>query len=60
MAHYDFAHCAQPVTTVTISCNYIINCSLLTYGFMLQARQQVKAKAQGAADAVKDAVGGKK
>jgi hypothetical protein len=30
------------------------------YGFLLQAGQQVKAKAQGAADVVKDAVGAKK
>jgi hypothetical protein len=30
------------------------------YGFLLQASQQVKAKAQGAADAVKDATGAKK
>ena len=37
----------------------IVNC-LHIYGFLLQAGQQVKAKAQGAADAVKDAVGAKK
>jgi hypothetical protein len=30
------------------------------YGFLLQDGQQVKAKAQGAADVVKDAVGAKK
>jgi hypothetical protein len=30
------------------------------YGFLLQAGQQVKDKAQGATDAVKDAVGAKK
>ena len=37
----------------------IVNC-LHIYGFLLQAGQQVKAKAQGATDAVKDAVGAKK
>jgi hypothetical protein len=35
----------------------IVNC---LHGFLLQVGQQVKTKAQGTADAVKDAVGAKK
>ena len=35
----------------------IVNC---LHGFLLQVGQQVKAKAQGAADTVKDALGAKK
>ena len=41
------------ITSLIVNCLYI-------YGFLLQAGQQVKAKAPGAADAVKDVVGAKK
>ena len=53
---YQKKKCFYYLVAIT---SLIVNC-LHIYGFLLQAGQQVKAKAQGAADVVKDAVGAKK